>query len=50
MKPLEWFQERELEEVLFFLPDSIVGKEITITDPKHYFKMQERGYMFEAKE
>jgi hypothetical protein len=49
MKPLEWFQERELEDVLCTLP---TGKVCTflVTDPKHYFKMQERGYVFEAKE
>jgi hypothetical protein len=48
MKPLGWFQERELEEVICKLPNGGICPMI-VTDPKHSFKMQERGYMFEAK-
>ncbi len=48
MKPLSWFEERELEEVKCKLPNGGVCT-ITVTDTKHYFKMQERGYRFEAK-
>ena len=47
MKPLEWFEERKGEEVVCTMPSGEV-RIFPMTEPKHYFKMQERGYTFEA--
>jgi hypothetical protein len=49
MKPLSWFQEREGEYALCIFPDEKTSRVLTITDPKHYFQMQERGYRFMEK-